>query len=95
VAVEANTATDRTAEAVEAIAAFQQHWRTADEYGIADLICDLGHLAEERGFEFVSEVGRGIGIGSRKVTLKTATISGRMLQSRSQPMQGSRDTANH
>lgn len=51
---------DRTAEAVETIALFQQYWRTADEYGIADLICDLGHLAEKRGFEFVSEVRRGI-----------------------------------
>ena len=28
---------------------------------IADLICDLGHLAEERGFDFLSEVKRGVG----------------------------------
>ena len=28
---------------------------------MADLICDLGHLAEERGFDFISEVRRGIG----------------------------------
>jgi hypothetical protein len=75
--------------------AFQQHCRTAEEHGIADLICVLGHWAEERGFEFVSEVRRGIGIGSRKVTLKTTTISGRMVRSGSQSIQGSRDTANH
>ena len=30
-------------------------------FAIADLICDLGHLAEERGFDFLSEVKRGIG----------------------------------
>jgi hypothetical protein len=47
--------------AAAAIAAFQQHCGTGDEHAIADLICDLGHLAEERGFDFVSEVRRGIG----------------------------------
>jgi hypothetical protein len=47
--------------AAAAIAAFQQHCGTDDEHAIADLICDLGHLAEERGFDFVSEVRRGIG----------------------------------
>ena len=51
---------DRTAEAVEAIAAFQQHCRTAEGYAIADLIRDLGHVAEERSFDFVSEVRRRI-----------------------------------
>jgi hypothetical protein len=35
--------------------------RTGDEHAIADLICDLGHLAKERGFDFISEVRRGIG----------------------------------
>jgi hypothetical protein len=25
------------------------------------LICDLGHLADERGFDFISEAKRGIG----------------------------------
>jgi hypothetical protein len=29
---------------------------TGDEHAIADLMCDLGHLAEERGFDFLSEV---------------------------------------
>jgi hypothetical protein len=46
---------DGTAQAAEVIAAFQQHCRTAEGYAIADLICDLGQLAEERGFEFVSQ----------------------------------------
>jgi len=47
--------------AAEAVAVFQRHCRTGDEHAIADLICDLGHLAEERGFDFLSEVKRGIG----------------------------------
>jgi Beta-lactamase len=34
---------------------------TGEEHSIADLICDLGHLAEERGLDFLSEVRRGIG----------------------------------
>ena len=49
------------ASAAEAIAVYQRHCRTGDEHAIADLICDLGHLAEERGFDFISEVRRGIG----------------------------------
>jgi hypothetical protein len=52
---------DHIAWAAEAIAVFQRHCPTDDEHAIADLICDLGHLAEERGFDFVSEVRRGIG----------------------------------
>src|SRR5664280_236600 len=44
---------DHIAWAAEAIAVFQRHCRTGDEHAIADLICDLGHLAEERGFDFV------------------------------------------
>ena len=47
--------------AAEAVAVFQRHCGTGDEHAIADLICDLGHLAEDRGFDFVSEVRRGIG----------------------------------
>ena len=46
--------------AAEAVAVFQRHCGTGDEHAIADLICDLGHLAEERGFDFVSEVRRAI-----------------------------------
>ena len=52
---------DHIAWAAEAVAVFQRHCRTGDEHAIADLICDLGHLAEERGFDFLSEVKRGIG----------------------------------
>jgi len=46
--------------AAEAIAVYQQHCRTDHEHAISDLICDLGHLAEDRGFDFVSEVTRAI-----------------------------------
>jgi hypothetical protein len=49
------------AGAAEAVAVFQKHCGTSDEHAIADLICDLGHLAEERGFDFLDEVKRGIG----------------------------------
>ena len=52
---------DHIAWAAEAAAVFQEHCRTGDEHAIADLICDLGHLAEDRGFDFISEVKRGIG----------------------------------
>ena len=47
--------------AAEAVAVFQRECRTGDDHAIADLICDLGHLAEERGLDFLSEVRRGIG----------------------------------
>ena len=47
--------------AADAVAAYQQRCGTNDEHAIADLICDLGHLAEERDLEFLAEVQRGIG----------------------------------
>src|SRR5262252_3066754 len=47
--------------AADAVAAFQKHCGTGDEHAIADLICDLGHLADVRGFDFLDEVKRGIG----------------------------------
>jgi hypothetical protein len=47
--------------AAEAVAVFQKHCGTSDEHAIADLICDLGHLADECGFDFLDEVKRGIG----------------------------------
>jgi hypothetical protein len=47
---------DHIAWAAEAVAVFQRHCRTGDEHAIADLMCDLRHLAEERGFDFLSEV---------------------------------------
>jgi hypothetical protein len=37
--------------AADAVAVFQKHCGTGDEH-TADLICDLGHLADERGFDF-------------------------------------------
>jgi hypothetical protein len=52
---------NHVAWAADALAVFQRHCGTSDEHAIADLICDLGHLAEERGFDFLSEVKRGIG----------------------------------
>jgi len=52
---------DHIAWAAEAVAEFQRRCHTGDEHAIADLICDLGHLAEERGFDFLSEVKRAIG----------------------------------
>ena len=55
---------DHIAWAAEAVAVFQRRCRTGDEHAIADLICDLGHLAEERGLDFLSEVRRGIGQGA-------------------------------
>jgi hypothetical protein len=47
--------TDHMAWAAKAVAVFQGYCRTADEHAIADLICDLGHMAEERGLDFLSE----------------------------------------
>jgi hypothetical protein len=49
------------AGAAEAVAVFQRHRGTSDEHAIADLICDLGHLADARGSDFLDEVKRGIG----------------------------------
>jgi hypothetical protein len=40
------------ASAAEAVAGFQKHCGTSDEHAIADLICDLGHLADARGRPF-------------------------------------------
>jgi hypothetical protein len=52
---------DHVAWAAEAVAAFQKLCRTGEKHVIADLICDLGHLADDLGFDFLSEVRRGIG----------------------------------
>ena len=52
---------DHIAWAAEAVAVFQRHCRTGDEHVIADLICDLGYLADDPRFDFLSEVRRGIG----------------------------------
>ena len=49
------------ASAAEALAVFQRRCGAVEEHAIADLICDLGHLAEERDLDFIAEVRRGIG----------------------------------
>jgi hypothetical protein len=43
------------------VALFQRRSGTGDDHAIADLICDLGHLADERGLDFIGELSRGIG----------------------------------
>ena len=70
-------------------AVFQERCGTSDEHAIADLICDLGHLAEERGLDFLSEVKRGIGHWYAEHPFLIATISDRMLRSRSPLRRGS------
>jgi hypothetical protein len=52
---------DHIAGAAEAVTAFQRRRGTDDQHAIADLICDLGHLADQRGLDFQLEVQRGIG----------------------------------
>jgi hypothetical protein len=47
--------------ATKAVKVFQRCCGTSDDDAIADLICDLGHLADERGLDFLNEVRRGIG----------------------------------
>ena len=47
--------------AADVVAVFQKHCGTGDEHAIVDLICDLGHLADERCFDFLRKVKRGIG----------------------------------
>jgi hypothetical protein len=46
--------------AADTIAYYQQHCGSGDEHAVADLICDLGHLAETRGLDFLDEVRRGV-----------------------------------
>ena len=53
--------TDHTAWAAEAVSRYQSHSGTPDDHAIADLICDLGHLAAARSLDFIDEVRRGFG----------------------------------
>jgi hypothetical protein len=53
--------TDDIKSATEAVKVFQRSCGTSDDDVIADLICDLGHLTDERGLDFVNEIRRGIG----------------------------------
>ncbi len=45
----------------QALEVFRQLSGTRDEHAIADLVCDLGHLADARGIDFMRELERGIG----------------------------------
>jgi len=67
---------DHTAWAAEALAVFQRHSRSGDEHAIADLICDLGHLAETRGLNFIEELRRGIGHWYAEQNAKEGDILG-------------------
>ena len=49
-----------SAWAADALKIFQRHSGSGDDHAVADLICDLGHLADERGLDFLDEVRRGI-----------------------------------
>ena len=71
---------DHIVWAAEAIAVYQRHSRTGDEYAIASLICDLGHLAGNAALTLSVRSGEGLDIGTRNFMLKTATILGRMPQ---------------
>jgi hypothetical protein len=53
--------TEDVMSATKAVKVFQTCCGTSDDDAIADLICDLGHLADERGLNFLNEVRRGIG----------------------------------
>jgi hypothetical protein len=43
------------------MAVFQKHCGTSDEHAIADLICNLGHLADERGLKLSGVQGADSG----------------------------------
>jgi hypothetical protein len=45
----------------QALRAFQELSGSGDEHTIADLICDLGHLADAKGVNFLQEIERGVG----------------------------------
>ncbi len=52
---------NHVAWAADAVAAYQRCCGTDEQHAIADLICDLGRLAEERDLDFLAEVQRAIG----------------------------------
>lgn len=45
----------------KALKTFKDISGTGDKHAIADLICDLGHLADAQGVEFLKEIERGVG----------------------------------
>ncbi len=44
----------------EAIALYKMRSGTDGAYAISDLICDLGHYAEEHGIDFLQQVKNGM-----------------------------------
>jgi hypothetical protein len=68
---------DHIVWAAEAVSVFQKHCRSGDEHVIIDLICDLGHLADDLGFDFLSEVRRGIGHRYAEQHLRDREVPGR------------------
>ena len=71
---------DHIVWAAEAVSVFQKHCRSGDEHVIADLICDLGHLAEDLGF---ARSEGALDIGTRSSTFVTARFSAETPQSKS------------
>lgn len=53
--------TDHIEWTAEAVSRYQVRSGSADDHAIADLICDLGHLAADRGLNFIDEMRRGVG----------------------------------
>lgn len=47
--------------AAAALAIFQKERGAVEEHAIADLMCDLGHVADKRGLDFLDEAKRAIG----------------------------------
>jgi hypothetical protein len=64
------------ARAAEAVAVFQQRCRIGDEHAIADLICDLGHSAEERGIELSGRWGWMLASGIVDLALASVILIG-------------------
>jgi hypothetical protein len=78
---------DHIAWAAEAVAVFQKHCRTGDDHVIADLICDLGHLAETLASTSSARSGGALGIGMRSITLATPRFLAPTWQSKSSSSQ--------
>jgi hypothetical protein len=46
--------------AAEALSTYRTVSGVADDHSIADLICDLGHLSEEMGVDYLAQLQKGI-----------------------------------
>lgn len=57
------TNAERSARAQPALQAYIDQTGTDDfeGYAISDLIADLGHLCDQRGFDFLATIERGVG----------------------------------